>query len=71
MAPSDDPLDDPGDGLPASPTRRRFALVAGLVMILLILVALVWFVAENTSQPEERGGILGWREAPGAVPAAG
>lgn len=71
MSPSDDPLDDPGEGLPASPARRRFALVAGLVMILLILVTLIWFVAANTDLPDERGGILG-REGPaGAASAVG
>lgn len=68
MAPSDDPLDDPGEGMPASPARRRAAIAAGILMLLLILVTLVWFIAENADAPDDRGGgILGSRATPDAA----
>lgn len=59
MSPEDDPLDDPGEGMPASPTRRRLALAAGLLMLILILVSLLWFSLTNTETDEDPGRLLG------------
>lgn len=47
-----DPLDEPGEGMPVNPGRRRLALAAGLLMLLLILGSLVWFAVTNTETSE-------------------
>lgn len=66
MTPADDPLDDPGEGLPASPGRRRFAIAAGILMLILILVALAWFAVTNTETNEDPGRLLGTEDRRGA-----
>lgn len=65
MTPSDDPLDDPGEGMPASPARRRLAIAVGVAMLLLILGALVWFSVTNTETRDEQGPLLGSTSQPG------
>jgi hypothetical protein len=45
---SPDALDPEDDTIPVSPARRRFQTAVGLLIVVLILGALIWFSANNT-----------------------
>jgi hypothetical protein len=46
------------DTMPPTRGRRREAMIAGLVVIAVIVVFLVWFIATNTERSEP-GSLLG------------
>lgn len=49
-------IDNPDDEiLPASPGRRRSAMVVGCLFALLLLAVLVWFVATHTETMDNPG----------------
>lgn len=58
-----DPLDESDDAMPVSPTRRRRAIVVGLLLALALLAALIWFSAEHTETRDTRG-LMGHAPAP-------
>ena len=61
MAKDEFPIDDPDDEMiPANPARRRVAMITGVVFVLLIIVFIVWFTAENPEPTQERPGLFGW-----------
>lgn len=68
MSHHDDPLDDPGEGMPVSPGRRRLALVVGILMLLLILATLAWFIATNTETADGPPSIFSALPLPGDPP---
>jgi hypothetical protein len=59
VAPANDPLDDPGEGMFVSPSRRRIAIAFGLLMLVLILVGLAWFAVTHTGTADAPGSLLG------------
>ena len=65
MTPANDPPKDPVEGLLASPARRRLAIVAGILMLILILGALAWFAVTNTETSDGRDRLIGRSDARG------
>lgn len=62
------PIDDPDDEIPpASPARRRGAMITGCLFIVVVVVFLVWFTAENSDPPEDQPSLFGWIAPPSPV----
>lgn len=64
MAKDEFPIDDPDDEIPpANPARRRVAMLTGCLFVVVVLVFLVWFIAENSDPPDEQPGMFGLIDA--------